>query len=113
LGEFGVQPSGGGDPEGREAESTSEQKEPLREESPDDARMGRPEQFMLKYLLSWATADPIEGGEEPSFLFGFCCGFGGKLQSLPWPPNIGSCLTGPLDFFSGVGAGVVRISSSA
>jgi len=25
-----------------------------------------------------------------------------KFHELPLPPNIGSCFTGPLDFFSGV-----------
>merc|ERR1719206_1294968 len=51
------QDSGGGEDEGRELESTSEQKDPLREESLDD-RIGRPPEI-LKYLLSWLTAELI------------------------------------------------------
>jgi len=53
--------SGGGEEEGRELESTSEQKDPLREESlEEEARIGRPPD-MLKYLLSWLTAELISG----------------------------------------------------
>jgi hypothetical protein len=100
--------SGGGEEEGRE--SPSEQKDPLREES--EERMGRPPD-MLKYLLSWATAELISGfrlsvtgvlaGEEKP-----------QVSELPlFPPNMGSCLTGPLHFFSGVATGLLRASSSA
>lgn len=101
---------GGGDEDGREAESTSEQKEPERDVSAEE--LSAPEVFlapdMLKYLLSCRTAPAMSvpwGGkfhdmsEEPLLVDG--------------PPYIGSCLIGPVTFFSGRRSGDFCISSRA
>jgi len=98
--------SRGGEDEGRE--SASEQKEPLLEESLDEELMkGRLLLDMLKYLSSWATAERI------SVLFSYWLL---KDQASGPPalrPNIGSCLTGPAGFFSGVSEGDDLTSSRA
>jgi len=101
---------GGGEEDGRETESTSEQKDPEREVSAEELRA--PEEFlapdMLKYLLSCLTAPAMsEFGE-------------GKFQDMSedplfddGPPYIGSCLIGPVTFFSGSRSGLFCISSRA
>ena len=98
--------SRGGEDEG--SESASEQKEPLLEESLDEELMkGRLLLDMLKYLSSWATAERI------SVLFSYWLL---KDQASGPPalrPNMGSCLTGPAGFFSGVREGGDLTSSRA
>jgi len=77
----------------------SEQKDPLRVESlEDEDRMGRPPDI-LKYLFSWVTAEFISVFE---LRLGVLVMEGKFHVSFPFPPNIGSCFTGPLGFFSGV-----------
>jgi len=101
---------GGGEEEGREFESTSEQKEPDREVSPDE--LSCPGRLlvaadMLKYLLSCLTAPAMSA----------CCCWGKfhvlSLLGLDGPPYIGSCLIGPVTFFSGTRSGLFCISSRA
>lgn len=95
---------GGGEEDGREEESTSEQKEPDLEVSVEELSPLRPAD-MLKYLLSCLTAPAMS----------FCWGV--KVHvSLPLllgPPYMGSCLIGPVAFFSGSLSGLFCISSSA
>lgn len=76
--------------------SISEQNEPERELSTEEGERAGRDEDMLKYLLSWTTADFISAGF--SFLVGRVQG---EDASLPEPPNIGSCFTGPFTFFSG------------
>jgi len=96
--------------DGREEESTSEQKEPDREVSPDE--LSWPGRLlvaadMLKYLLSCLTAPSMSA----------CCCWGKfqvlSLLGLDGPPYIGSCLIGPVTFFSGTRSGLFCISSRA
>jgi len=102
---------GGGEEEGRELESTSEQKDPDLEVSPDElnwpGRLLLGSADMLKYLLSCLTAPAMSA----------CCSWGKfhvlSLLGLFGPPYIGSCLIGPVTFFSGTRSGLFCISSRA
>jgi len=95
---------GGGDEDGREAESTSEQKEPDLDVSVEDVSPFRPPD-MLKYLLSCLTAPAMS----------LCWGWKVQVSLLleEGPPYMGNCLIGPVTFFSGSLSGLFCISSSA
>lgn len=65
---------GGGEEDGREDESTSEQKEPERDVSAEELSPSRPPADMLKYLLSDRTAPAMSS----------CCGpWGLQVLSVP------------------------------
>lgn len=95
---------GGGEEEGREAESTSEQKEPDREVSAEELSPVLPPD-MLKYLFSCLTAPAMS----------FCWGWKVQVSLLleEGPPYMGNCLIGPVTFFSGSLSGLFCISSRA
>jgi len=108
--------SGGGDPLFMERLSSSEQREPLLDESTELAGCvaGRSWLFKLKKLPSCAAATFISACRVLLLLLLFL--LGGKVHVLLLvlgPPYIGSCFTVPGLFFSCGETGAERSSSSA